>query len=401
MTKKPKSVNFFSKLFYFVLAFFVRIFAGLLFGMSVKTDEAVRQWKKTGQSFIILCAHPSEIDAIVLLSASFPRYARFVVGAQQLYKGTQGKILRMLGVIPKKQFVSDIRAIKEIMKSIKAGQVVGMMPEGRVSMDGTENPIEMSTAKLLKQLGVPVAILIPHGTYFVKPPYNNKSIIRGKISAELRCLFTEDELKISSAEELYERIESSFVYNASEELRGSGLKYGNAKKIPMQGVENLFYLCPKCGKTYTIKRNGTALECSCGLKLLPNREMFFAAEEENLPDTVFAWNKLQLAYEEEFWTEDASISFKVRESLLTIGAETDYEDRGSGVLTLSCKGLSFNGENEDFEVPIKSIPGVSADYQFGFIAYYKDNDIRRFTFEDKRHAARFVNSLMTIKKLHG
>lgn len=401
MAKNRKPVSLFNKIFYFVLAFFVRFLAGLLFGLSIKADEKVRHWKRDGQSFIILCAHPSEIDAIVLLSASFPKYARFVVGSQQLYKGTQGKILQMLGVIPKKQFVSDIHAVKEIMKSVKTGHIVGMMPEGRVSMDGTENPVEMSTAKLLKQLGVPVALLVPHGSYFVKPPYNNKSVIRGKMSAELSCLFTEDELRELCSKEILEHIENNLVYNASEELRGSGHKYGSAKKIPMQNVENLFYLCPKCKKTYTIKRNGTALECSCGLRLRPNREMFFASEEDNMPDTVFEWNKLQLAYEECFWKEDTSLSFKVRESKLTIGEKTDYKDFGSGVLTLSCSGFSFDGENEAFEVPLQSIPGVSADYQLGFIAYYKGSDIRRFTFEDKRDAARFVNSLMTIKKLHG
>ena len=59
----------------------------------------------------------------------------------------------MIGVIPKKQFTPDISAVKEMMMTVKKGDALAMMPEGRVSLDGTPSPIDISTAKLIKKLG--------------------------------------------------------------------------------------------------------------------------------------------------------------------------------------------------------------------------------------------------------
>ena len=157
--------------------------------------------EKIRESFVILSAHPSEVDALVMLFACFPRYARFVVAAQQLYQGTKGKLLRALHVVPKKQFTPDIKSIIEMIRTVKSGFILGMMPEGRVSMDSTENPIDDSTAKLIKKLGVPVAVLKPYGTYFVKPPFKSKGIIRGKAGGELKALYdTEDLAKMPDDE---------------------------------------------------------------------------------------------------------------------------------------------------------------------------------------------------------
>lgn len=409
MNKAKTKPGFGTKLFYGILAVCIRIAAFVLLGFKLKTDPEVKAWKRSKEGLVILCEHPSELDAVVLLAAAFPRYTRFVAGAQQLYKGTQGKLLRKLKVIPKKQFVPDLVAIKEMMRTVRDGMVLAMMPEGRVSMDGKASPNDISTAKLIKKLGVNVAILKPHGSYYVKPPYNYSGLIKGEVSGECLPLFRKEELAEMSAEEILEKLTGAFDYNAGEELRGSGRTYGKKKEPAMEKVGNMFYRCPACGSLYSITQSPDKLHCSsCGLDMLLSRDMFFKADTKSLqeyetedmilPDNVTDWNDTQLAWERAFWKkENASLVLKVRKSVMTIGVTTVYEDRCDGTLTLSEKGLHYEDGEEVIDVPLHTLQGVSADYMYGHILCYSGNDIRKFKFENEKYVARFVNSLMILK----
>lgn len=393
------------RIVFHITGLFIKIICGLWMKLRINKDETVRQWQKSKDPFLILCGHPSEMDAVVLLAAAFPRYTRFVVGALQLYKpGMQSRFLRMLGVIPKKQFTPDIGAIKEMMLTVKNGDALAMMPEGRVSIDGTPSAIDISTAKLVKKLGVNVAVLIPRGTYFVKPSYNYSGLIPGKLAGELKSLMSAEEIKEKSAEDILAEIVSALNYNASEELRGSENTYGKKDTIPMAGVSNLFYRCPSCGKLFTVTDKDGVISCeSCGLSLAAGKDMFLScakADESVIPDTVAGWNALQKEWEKDFWSkEKAELVLQVRKDTMVLKEETEYTPKGSGTLRLSAAGLEYSDDEESFAVPLGAVPGVSADYQFGHIVFYKGDIMRRFTFSDKRLAARFVNSLMTLKEL--
>ena len=403
MKKDRIKVSFWSKTFYFILAVVCRIVTFLILGFTLKTDKTVREWKRSKKAFIILSTHPSEVDAVALLVSGFPRYTRFVVGAQQLYKGLQGKILRAITSIPKRQFTPDLRAIREIMDTIREGHILAMTPEGRVSMDGTENPVDDSTAKLIKKMEVPVAILRTHGTYFVKPPYYNHGLNIGKISAELSPLLTEDKVKELTESEIASCINSAIRYDASEELRGKDRKYRSKNGSPLKNVSHLFYRCPSCGKMYTVKDDGNKLWCeSCGLeKKLSNGVFIEGDKEDGIPDTISGWNKLQLAFEHEYWAkDDASFSSKTKKTMMTLGKDMDFSPAaGEGRIVLSKDGLHYEDSEESLDISLENLPGVSADYEYGFLTIYQGDIIRRIYLEDERMVTRFVNSLMVLKGL--
>ena len=384
---------------YRLAAIIIRFLLKVLLGFKLNIDETVQGWKKEKRAFVILCAHPSELDATVLLSAAFPNKARFVTGAQQLYKGLQGKILRLLKIIPKRQFMADITAVKEMMKAVKEGYILGMMPEGRLSLDGTDNPIDISTAKLIKKLGVPVAFLIPRGTFWVKPSYYWSTLILGKISADMFCLFTEEDLKNLSSEDILAKLNEACTYNESEALRGSGKTYGRKNKPYMEKVSNLFYRCPSCGEFYTVSDNGRKIHCSsCGLDMNITHEMFFECEDKSLPDNVAAWNKNQLDFEKKYWSDpEAKRTWTVYKDMLILKKETDFTRICQGELSLSHQGFRYNDEFEEIDVPLERFLGVAADYKLSRVTYYQGDEIRRFEFMDRHCAAQFVNILMTLK----
>ena len=385
---------------YRLTAAIVKFLLKILLGYKLNIDETVQDWKKEKRPFVILSAHPSELDATILMTAAFPNKARFVTGAQQLYKGLQGKILRLLKIIPKRQFMADITAVKEMMKAVKDGYILGMMPEGRLSLDGTDNPIDISTAKLIKKLGVPVAFLIPRGTFWIKPSYYwSTLILPGKISADMFCLFTEEDLKNLSNEEVLAKLNEACTYNESELLRGSGKTFGRKNKPYMEKCSNLFYRCARCGEFYTMSDDGRKLTCSaCGLEMTITREMFFENEDKSLPDNVAAWNKMQLEYEKQFWSNpDAELVWTVFKDMLIFKKETEFTRIAQGELRLSHKGLYYKDETEELIVPMANFLGVAADYKLSRVSYYQGDEIRRFEFIDRHCAAQFVNALMTLK----
>ena len=405
---------------FLILGFLANLLGRLLFGLELEIDPKVREWKKREGGFIVLCAHPSEMDAVVLIAALFPRFSRFVVGAQQLYKGWQGVMLRSLKVIPKRQFTPDMSSVKEMIKTVRDGDVLAMMPEGRVSLDGTSSPIDPSTAKLLQKLACPTAVMVPRGTYFVKPSYNYGGLIRGRIGGRLTPLFDEEEAKSLTIGEIMERLTAALSYDASRELQGSGRTYGSRKKAPMEKVSNLFYLCPSCGKLYTVGDEGGEVFCSsCGMKVFAGRDMFLHESGEaaascsyeadadgmlknGLPGSIPAWNRIQLDHERSFWEDPgASLDLSVRKKTMVIGKEADYTERCGGTLRLDREGLHYEDPEESFDVKLSILPGVSADYRDGYIAYYEGDLIRRFYFDDRRLSARFMNSLMVLKEKAG
>jgi len=397
---QSKNYTIWNYLLYLLVGGFVKLTLKLVFGFKLNADNQVKAWKKEGKSFVVLCAHPSEFDATIMLSAVLPNKVRFVAGAQQLYKGVQGAFLRGLGVIPKKQFVPDISSIKEMMTTVKSGMILGFMPEGRVSLDGTENPNDISTAKLVKKLGVSVAILKPQGSFFVKPSYNWSALIKGPVSAELSCFLTAEEVEALSPDEILSRLDKECKYNESEALRGSGKIYGKKNAPAMERVSNIMYRCPCCGSLYTIVDNRCR---KCNLEIIPGSDMFFdfpSTNSDELPDNVAAWNKMQLDFEKSFWAdENARIEFDVQKYMLTLKKETEFRLAGDGFLSLDKNGLHYKDKDETIDVPLGILPGVSADYMNGYITYYSGDDIRRFALKNAQYAARFVNSLMVLKGL--
>ncbi|MCF0149802.1 MAG: 1-acyl-sn-glycerol-3-phosphate acyltransferase [Firmicutes bacterium] len=399
--KTPKSTGGFSRRLFTAVAGLVKWAMGIWFGFTLEEDPRIAQWKASDRGFIILCGHTAEADAAVLLAAVYPRYARFVVGAQQLYKGLQGRLLRMFDVIPRKQFVSDIASVKEMMKTVRDGHVLGMMPEGRVSLDGRPSPVDGSTAKLLKKLGCPVAVLVPEGSYWIKPPYDHKAILRGPLKGHLKVLLEEGEAASLSAEEITDRLNKAIYYDESKALSGTGRRYQNHKGQTMKGVSNLFYLCPSCGAFYTMHQADDRMCCSsCGAGVRLTREMVFLPEKEGLPCTVPDWNDRQLAFEKQFWKEGSALfSVPVTRYVADLKGDAVFRTPEKGLLTLDRSGLSYKGETDHLQIALSDLPGVSADYEDGFIACYEGDIIRRFVLDDVRKTARFVNSLMTLREM--
>lgn len=389
---------------YFFTAFFLRIAMRVMLGMKIEIDPQVKAWKKSKKPFIMLCTHPSELDAAVLLESIYPRYGNIVAGAQQLHDGTvRGWLFRKMNCIPKMQFVPDINAVRSMMNALKAGHIVGFMPEGRVSMDGTTCFFDISTAKFIKKMKVPVAVVKPENTFHVCSSYGFEHYALGKIGGTVVPLCTAEEADELSVEELYERMKTVMAYNQFENLTPAS-RYGRKKGVHMKDVSCLYYYCPECGAFDTITDDGKTIRCTaCGAESKLERSQLFTPVKGNLPADTAAWNKLQVELEEKRWSEDPKreLSFPVRRVERGLTSDKPFEEVSTGTLSLTRERLLYTDDNDGtfIEVPADQLAGLSADYLYGYVVLYQGGVNRRLYTPEGTDVSKLINSITALRHI--
>jgi 1-acyl-sn-glycerol-3-phosphate acyltransferase len=119
---------------------------------------------------LMICNHVSYIDAL-LISAASPRLIRFVMEADYADFPLVRYVLRRAGVIPiSAHRASTIRqAFNEVEQALKAGELVCIFPEGKLTDDGELGPFLRGSNMILQRIPVPVipmAIKGLWGSYF-------------------------------------------------------------------------------------------------------------------------------------------------------------------------------------------------------------------------------------------
>ena len=94
-----------------------------------------RKLKGLKPPYLLLCNHNSFLDFKVLTMAIWPRRANYVV-ALDGFIGREG-IMRAVGCISKRKFVSDVLVVRQVARLLAQKQVVVGYPEARYSPIGT------------------------------------------------------------------------------------------------------------------------------------------------------------------------------------------------------------------------------------------------------------------------
>ena len=110
---------------------------------------------------------------------------------------------------------------------------------------------------------MPVVTLICHGHHVNSPFWNLHDRGVKPTEAEFTLLFTPEDLKRMSPEELNDKLVAAFQYDdfAWQKERGIRTPY----KGRAEGLHKVLYQCPACGREYHMASKGTELFCTaCG-----------------------------------------------------------------------------------------------------------------------------------------
>lgn len=300
---------------------------------------------------IVLCNHGSFIDFIYAAALLRKYKPHFVVARLYFYHRLLGWLLRKVGAFPKSMFAMDLESTKNCLTVLKKGEILAMMPEARLSTAGRFEDIQSGTYSFIKKSGVTVYTVKIAGDYLADPKWG-KGFRRGSVvEAELDILYTAQQVKTLSLEQLKQGIEQRLFYDEFRWLQQHPKLHYRSPRIA-EGLENILTICPLCGGKHTLVTDGNKVSCEhCGvLTVMDDRYGFTEGFRfENLA-RWYDW-QLALLRKEIEETEDYALNSKVE---LRLPGRGDSLTRhgGHGVCTLNRDGLTYAGTKDGEEVEL-------------------------------------------------
>lgn len=338
---------------------------------------------------IVLCNHGSFIDFYYAESLMLNKLPSFIVARLYFYDKRLGYLLRKVGAFPKSMFQADLESTKNCLRVLKSGRVLAMMPEARLSTVGRFEDIQDRTYSFLKKSDVPVYTIKINGDYLADPKWG-KGFRRGAlVEAELDILFSQEELRSLSLEEIERKTVERLRYNEMEWLETKPELHYRSKRMA-EGLENILSRCPKCNSKYTITTEGKAVFCEkCGhLTDIDDRYKFTNDFTFGSFVEWYDW-QYELLKSEIFENESFALKTSVELRLPSKdgGAMTRYA--GNGVCKLDRTGLKYVGtrDGNDWEIafPLEKIYRVLFGAGQNF-EVYNDSEILFFVPRELRMA---------------
>jgi 1-acyl-sn-glycerol-3-phosphate acyltransferase len=172
-------------IFSLVPEFLMRFLAWLLVHTIYRVhEEGLDRIPATG-GCVIVCNHVSYVDAIVI-AACVRRPIRFVMDHRIFRIPVLNFIFRNMNAIPiapaKEDAAMKERAFEEAAKALKAGEIIGIFPEGRLTDTGELNTFRPGLQRILEQSPAPVVPMALRGLWgsFFSRSHEGKAMRRWK-----------------------------------------------------------------------------------------------------------------------------------------------------------------------------------------------------------------------------
>lgn len=363
---------------------------------------------KDKEPYILISNHASRVDYLYTAPAVLPHRLNYVVGYNEFFRSHLYPIFSLMQVIPKRNFTPDTHAAREIIRVIRSGGHVCLFPEGMSSISGGGQPCALGSGRLLKHLGVTVYCTKIAGGYMT----NTKHCLDtrpGRVDVVVDKLFTPEQLKEMSAEEIQAALDGALAHDDYLWNRETRAQYKGRGEMA-KNLGDLLYLCPKCGALHTMRGEGDVLRCeACGNGARVNEYYDLVPLDETcvIPETVSHWYALErekarqeVAGEGFEYSEPVKLGVLPRFKRLKNGATSDIV--GEGRLTLSREGLRYegtrDGETFRFVLSTDAVPtfGMCTDitrfYTFfrgEFFEFYpeRNDTMRWFHLAEELHRA--------------
>ncbi len=254
--KKPIKPFFIMQTLIRVLSFFT------LFGRGFKYTKKNMDKVSKNEPCLYLMNHSAFVDLQIASTLLWPKKYSIIMTSD----GFVGKnlLMKTIGCIPTQKFVSDSVLVRDIFHTVKKNEIsVLMYPEASYSFDGTATTLPESLGKLIKKLGVPVVTIITKGAFAHQPLYNNLKKRKVKISAEMECVLTPEQIKEMPFDEINRIIGEKFNFDNFRWQQENKVKID--EKFRADYLHRVLYKCPHCSVEGETVGEGTTLTCNaCG-----------------------------------------------------------------------------------------------------------------------------------------
>ena len=290
---------------------------------------------------LILMNHSCFLDLKIASKIFFPRRYGIVCTTD----GFVGKawLMRLLGCIPTRKFVSDVTLIKDMEHLLKKKKTsVLMFPEAGYSFDGKATPLPRKMGVLLKKLDVPVVTVITQGAFARDPLYNCLQKRKVNVRADVKYLLSREDIRQKTVAELDAMLDETFSFDNFLWQQEKGVVIDELFRA--DGLNRVLYRCPHCGKEGKMEGKGTLLTCrNCGkVYELTETGHLQAQDGQNAFTHIpnwYAWERGQVRNE----LENGTYRMEIK---VDIGMLVDYKALymvGNGTLIHDENGFRLTG----------------------------------------------------------
>lgn len=347
---------------------------------------------------MMIANHSTRVEYQFVAPPCLPKALNFVVGYNEFFRSPLNIVLKLMNVVPKKNFTPDIYCVKQILNIVKQGGSICLMPEGMSSITGMAQPVMIGTGKLIKKLGIPVYYSKIAGGYLAYPKHC-LDIRHGKVCVTVDRMFTAEDLKNMTPEQIEDRMNQLLAHDDYMWNKEHQYKY-DGKGQMAKNLDTLLYMCPKCGEMHKMECSGNTMKCTaCGntIEIDECYNIKPVGQDSVCPDLVSDWTIMEREQAaKDVRKKDFSYSEHVKIGVLPEYKMLAHEDTsiivGDGILTLDKEGLHFkgvkNGEGYSFNLTTEEVPtfgmctDISRFYTFvqgEFIEFFPDGrDVLRW-----------------------
>ncbi len=301
------------------------------FRIKKKMPNEVRNVKSP---YLLLGNHVGFWDPFII-GNFLPHYTRFVSSDAAFRNPIFKFFLTRLGTIPKKKNMRDSQVIRDVVSVIRQGDSVGIFPEAVRNWAGTSFPLDNSIIKLIKLLKVPVIVPILKGMNLFNPRWS-PHLRRTKLEVDYTLLFTADDVKNLSEEEMFKKLSETLKHDEVDYQRKHKNHIYSNKRA--EYISHALFVCPDCEAIDSFNARGNNFICSkCRYAIHIDKYGFFESKDEKELrfDNIRDWY-----YWQERWLLE-HIAEKVKSS----SAEVIFKDVSSKVFHTKSKGNpDFIGE---------------------------------------------------------
>ncbi|MBN3038606.1 MAG: 1-acyl-sn-glycerol-3-phosphate acyltransferase [Candidatus Omnitrophica bacterium] len=151
-------------LLYWLIKILFKPFAKMLFRLKV---EGLKNLPKKG-GYILAPNHSSSLDPFLMI-ASIPRYIRWLIVYEFYDQPKRTWFLKHMRFIRVENNLP-----KDAFRTLRAGGVLGVFPEGRRTWTGNLGPGRPGAAALARRTGVPVVPVAIQGAFYALPRWRDK-----------------------------------------------------------------------------------------------------------------------------------------------------------------------------------------------------------------------------------
>ncbi|MBO4220481.1 MAG: 1-acyl-sn-glycerol-3-phosphate acyltransferase [Clostridia bacterium] len=293
--------------------------------------------------YLVVCNHQSMADFCAVARIFMPDVLIFVVTTHFFADPVMSIGLKIGGCLPKKQFISDLTAVRRMLKAVRSGKSIAIFPEGQTCYSGQSNDVDPSIGKLVKLMGVPVVNVQIRGNFLTTPKYSH-SVYPSYAEAKGHVLLTAEQVAEMTDKEIAEKISEGIAFDEYEWERSVMKK--SSRPRDLEGIENILWLCPSCGREHTMATSGRDLFCTeCGYRVSTD-DYGFLHNGDGSParfDTPPKWFNWQYEELEKQLIGGTLLPFTLKGRFLESGpgnySESGYCCHGEGTATINQKGL--------------------------------------------------------------